>query len=323
LSRLPASEFPAVAAGFGRLCEAGGEQTMPLFPGSRIVGESDGIVGLEFEWRTARTVGAMVHLALHPQNGLSNIVVRQADASAFALLGAGDGVEHRIHSNVTIDKYLWGRGHSMLPCPAEAMYVRGSVGVMIKTTTSNQDDDFDVMATHMFTGREMLDGELSIRCTKPSVIKAGKLTSQRRSISMLRSTALDALGRARRHAGWDLTDGFMQPCTSGLLSRKLGSTGAGVTSSLSPQSQTCGTVVAATPVTLGGGAAVTSGTAVAVGVVEGQEHVNSKVHTTGPPTGRTVVADASHGPGAPSQAPLTTIPRGGSSREDSTAPEAV
>jgi hypothetical protein len=322
LSRLPSADFPAVAAGYGRLCEPGREGVMPLFPSSRVVGESDGLVGLEFEWRSARTVGAMVHLALHPLNGLSNIVVRQADASAFALLGAGLDVESRIRSNTTIDKYLWGRGHSMLPCPAEALYLRGSVGVMVKTTTSSLEDDFDVLATHMFNGREMMDGELSLRCTKPAVINSGKLTSQRRSISMLRSTALDALGRARRHAGWDLVDGFMQPCVSGLISRQLGSTEVGQVPK-EPGGQSEQIAKSATPLAVGGSAGRIGDVKVGVSVTEGQDAAQVHDTKTGPPATRVVVADASHGPGHPSQAPHSTFPRGGTSREDAAAPEAT
>jgi len=324
LSRLPASEYPAVAAGYGHYVEPGSESEIALLPQARLVGEDNGCCGVGFEWRSARTVGALLHLNLHHQDGLANMIVRQADHNGFFLVGAGAPVANRIRNGQDAATYMWGRGHSMLPHPAEAIYVKGHVRALFRSFVYSNDNMFTAVPQHMFTSTELLHGSVRVRVTRPSTQGTHSLQVQTRSVSKLRTAASDALRLARRAFGYDMACKFMPQSVTGIVDEyTLSVTRHDPVLAASVVTQQPARGVGASSVHEVGTPNATQVGQSMVSASDEQQAEQSTATARGPPVVRSIVNVSLQGPqrAQEQQRRVPQVPGGGGTEQVSSAPE--
>lgn len=135
---IDATDLDAQREGYGHLCTPYKDTKRPSFHNPEPIADCGITSGWRVEWVCARKHAMIHHLALHKLDGLANITPRQLDGQSMTLCGRGDAsrpymdVNERVDSNVTVDEYLWGRGHSSVIAPAEALYTGQKVGLLFK-----------------------------------------------------------------------------------------------------------------------------------------------------------------------------------------------
>jgi hypothetical protein len=195
---LPSTEFPAVAAGFGQLCSPVRPAKMPfwdnVFQTTCDMGcVSYGRVG----WRSARTSGLVLHLNGHLLNGLTSLIVRQADPYAFNNLGGADeGMSARLLASRDMASMLWVRGHSPICAPAEAMYVGRGLGIQV-VHSSYDPGEGRIKLNHVPDASEFFSGEVSLYVSRFAPIGTGGLDDPNRVVRRARTSAYMAINGAR------------------------------------------------------------------------------------------------------------------------------
>jgi hypothetical protein len=209
LCDLPAERFRAVSEGYAQLGVTGDTTTWPTLPKARGGSASGGINCATFEWRSARTVGLVLHHHMHRQDGLGSAVFRQVDADHFGLIGhEGENVRTRMTRNRPISDWLWTRRHSAWPAPAEAIYTKGWVGAAFKETSTNM-DTYETTFYHLPTLPELIDGEVTIRVSKVRAFETGEMRDIPRKLARDRTRAIIALRVAAQGLGAMCIDGLM------------------------------------------------------------------------------------------------------------------
>lgn len=210
LCTLSKQEFPAVAEGYAQLAEVGHDSEMPLLPDAYDVKAAGPRVRATFSWASARKVGLLLHLNQHPENGLSHMRLRAADAGAWALLGsAGESVASRLQAGRTTNSMLWTRGDSLIIAPSEAIYTKRWVTAEFLTHSWDEDSG-DTTLLHMPTASELANGHVRVTTTRAIPWGVGPLRGDPRDVSRVRTRAVQALARAHAIAGADFDDGFVE-----------------------------------------------------------------------------------------------------------------
>jgi hypothetical protein len=145
--------------------------------------------------RSARTSGLMLHLSMHPENGLGCIVPRQFVAESMHFSRSGKTVDQRRSDSEPISDYLWGRGHSWIPAPAELMYQGDGLGMRVKKVT--YDDDLNLVVEHTPLPDQMISNVFSFTVGRPEFVGVRKMLQENSKVSRVRTFASDALENAR------------------------------------------------------------------------------------------------------------------------------
>jgi len=100
--------------------------------------------------RSARTSGFIAHFNGHAQDGLGAVFPRQLDPGGIIHPGnnvAQPEVRDRLDAQVDMAGYLWTRGQSPFPAPAELVNTGLSMGLMVRHMSVA--DDGDITVEHM------------------------------------------------------------------------------------------------------------------------------------------------------------------------------
>lgn len=188
----------AGSEGLAHLATPDVDGTMPLFRDVVIHSEQPGATAIYVDWRCARRHGAVVHAMLHEEDGLANIQVMHASTVSWAHIGGSDKpMRDRLVDGDRLDKYLWGRGHSSIPAPSEAIYTGESVGMVVYHSVV-RDDMYSNNQLHAPTAAEIKSGTVTINVSKLASLGIGKLANNPKVVLKQRSLAAEALERARQ-----------------------------------------------------------------------------------------------------------------------------
>lgn len=185
----------ATAAGYGPLTYPGTESTIPLFPNSHELVDEGSCSEVVFEWRSARTVGALLHFGNHESDGLAHSRVVGSDPNSWLHLGGESlAVRERMLSGHDLASYCWARGDVAIPAPGEAIYTGRSVAIFNKHATINE-LTWRSTTTHFPLPHE-LGGEVTLRVSAPMPYGVGPLGPDRHATRSY-SHAARALENAR------------------------------------------------------------------------------------------------------------------------------
>lgn len=195
---LPSTEFPAVAAGYGQLCSPTRPAKMPFWDNVYQTASDMGCVSYgRVGWRSARTSGLVLHLNGHLLDGLTSLVVRQADPYAFNNLGGADeGMSARLLASRDMASMLWVRGHSPICAPAEAMYLGRGLGIQVVHSSYNPEEG-RIRLNHVPDSSEFFSGEVSLYVSRFAPIGVGGLNDPNRVVRRARTSAYMAINGAR------------------------------------------------------------------------------------------------------------------------------
>nr|UYL95684.1 MAG: coat protein [Luoyang Totiv tick virus 4] len=189
----------AERAGFGALTTAGQEHEQPAFEVIRELdrGRNANYSTVAFKMRTARTSGLVAAYASTPGN-LSGMKLYQFDDESVVLAGdqgptAGDVRTKHLQAD-PLSSYLWVRGQSAIPAPAEFMNTQGSYAAKYKIV--DWDDDFDATLGDLPEAWELETTPTKWRVSVPTAIQSGKSNYEDRQAKRARSRAAIALAQA-------------------------------------------------------------------------------------------------------------------------------
>nr|UXL82820.1 coat protein [Conidiobolus chlamydosporus totivirus 3] len=201
-SLIPPHAFGTLAeqSGFGSVAHARQGSTLAGWESCKRIGGS-GMVGVyHVKQRTARTSAMLMHLSGNPRDGLASLTIRQANPHDFALLGAGPdpsrSTSERMLAHEGLDSYMWGRGQSPLPAPAELINVAGSM--YMGAVHANTDyETFISKPTHIPAPDYMSSISVDFNVSLPRGIPPGPLGPATKEVCRQRSRGLQALEAAR------------------------------------------------------------------------------------------------------------------------------
>lgn len=189
-------EYPAFKAGYAHIANIGDRVEYPMFESVAAIEERGTFSNVGFKWRTARTTPLVWHLQGHPRDGLAAIKPRQFVKDKVHLSGGTDNVENLRNAGTDLAGYLWGRGQSPIPHPAEMMYLGELMGAVVVNCAIDP-ITFDITPSHFPTKMEMQDGKIAVEVRPPSEMQAGAVSEWDRKIRRSRDHAATALTNAR------------------------------------------------------------------------------------------------------------------------------
>ncbi|CAK02787.1 putative coat protein [Epichloe festucae virus 1] len=172
------------------------EKFAPLAQGTTMTCATAG-----FKMRTARTSGYVCSQAAAPAS-LAMIQLKQFDTQSVVLAGdqgpiSGDVVtKHRASS--PLSSYLWVRGQSALPAPAEFINTQGCYGAKIKLV--DWTDDWDPESTDVPRPDQFATGVVAWRVSLPTGLPTGPSNAADRQARRARSRGAIALAQALNRA---------------------------------------------------------------------------------------------------------------------------
>jgi hypothetical protein len=152
-------------AGFGAVAYPGVQTKYKTFEEVTVPNDTSGAYNAIVKMRSARTSGLLLHLSMHPENGLGSIVPVQFLYEQLQFARVGALVSDRVETNSPISEYLWGRGHSPIPHPAELCYTGNRFGLLIRRESYN--DDLMLQVEHTPLSYNMLNEEVTLTVTRP------------------------------------------------------------------------------------------------------------------------------------------------------------
>lgn len=136
------ADSAATTAGWACFASPGRDGYIPLLgEGGSVTDTRVGMVAVHAAYTGLRKSGLAMHFGHCPRNGLGAVQVIQADPEQFITPGGadGDGSMHaRMTAGVDLAAMSWGRGHSMLMAPGEALYT-GTSGLHLVLTLERYD----------------------------------------------------------------------------------------------------------------------------------------------------------------------------------------
>lgn len=185
--------------GYGAKVTPGGERTEPCFEQfSQLArGSNANHMTAAFKMRSARTSALVCALATDPA-ALASIRLYQFDSSSIILPGdqgvvTGD-VQTKHAAAEPLSSYLWTRGQSCFPAPAEFINTQGNYGAKIKLV--DWDDDFQATLVDLPDDGEMATTPILFRVSIPTGISAGQSNAGDRNVKRARTRAAIALSQA-------------------------------------------------------------------------------------------------------------------------------
>lgn len=205
----------ATNAGFGVLAGTSEKVTLPAYPGLEVMYDNSQTVGIAMEFRSARTVPAVVHHQYHKEDGLACLEFYQARPERFALVGGGltnanvlpDTIVEAMNNGATMDAYMWKHGMCALPSPAELMYTGNKVGVRVHVL-EQKNAARRRFGPHKWVENRIIlpttvEGEVSTvtyRANTPVAFTVGDMGDATRDVRRSRSRAEESLALATRDA---------------------------------------------------------------------------------------------------------------------------
>lgn len=192
--------FPNSAAnlaGYGYVTPVGGKVSMPMFESLGVVEERGSFMTMGHSWRTARTNALIMHLVGDRQGGLAALVPKQFVQDKVHMPGGTGLVSTKRSAGNDVAAYLWGRGQSPLPAPAEFIYLGAKMGSMVKVHGDIDFTDMMISPTH-FPNRIELESEMvNFVTSRPSEITTGGSNTYTRKVCRARTHAVTSLANAR------------------------------------------------------------------------------------------------------------------------------
>ncbi|ALR68224.1 coat protein [Nigrospora oryzae victorivirus 1] len=200
-SLIPASAFGTTAesAGFGALTTAGIETTIPCFERVRELdhGRNANFSTIAFKMRTARTSGLVAAYAGAPA-ALAGLKLYQFDEDSVALAGDQGPTPGDVpmkHSQADpLSSYLWTRGQSPIPAPAEFINIQGAYAAKYKIV--DWDDDFNGRLGDLPEAFELENYGIRWRVTVPTALPSGASNAGDTGAKRARTRAAIALAQA-------------------------------------------------------------------------------------------------------------------------------
>ncbi|BAV56301.1 capsid protein [Fusarium poae victorivirus 1] len=189
----------AEAAGFGALTTAGVEAAIPAFERVREIdhGHNANFTTIGFKMRSARTSGLVAAYAANPAE-LSGLRLYQFDESSVVLAGnngpTNGDVPAKHNAADPLSSYLWTRGQSAIPAPAEFMNIQGSYAAKYKVV--DWDDDFNGTLGPLPEAWELESHPTKWRTSVPTALPAGASNYADSGARRARSRAGVALAQA-------------------------------------------------------------------------------------------------------------------------------
>ncbi|QTE76049.1 coat protein [Neofusicoccum parvum victorivirus 2] len=190
---------PAEANDFGAKCSPQGPpRSQPLFERHEVLarGSTANFMTMAFTMRTARTSAYVAAYAAAP-TPLAEIRLYQYDESAIVLPGdngpTNGDVAAKHAAADPLPSYLWTRGQSCLPAPAEFINTQGGYGARVCLV--RWDDDWDATRTEVFDELD-LQGSIEWMVTNPAGIATGPSNAADRQAKRARTRAATALAQA-------------------------------------------------------------------------------------------------------------------------------
>nr|QLC27594.1 coat protein [Erysiphe necator associated victorivirus 1] len=204
-SLIKAGQFglPAEAAGFGALVTAGEQATRPCFEQVTELdrGRHADFCTVAFKMRSARTSGLVSAYAGTPAE-LAGLKLYQFDESSIVLAGSQGNVpgdvpaKHAVAEPVS--SYLWTRGQSPIPAPAEFINTQGVYGAKYKVVS--WDDDFDATLSDLPEAWELEAHPTIWRTSIPTALPQGPSNFATPDVRRARSRASIALAQSSLRA---------------------------------------------------------------------------------------------------------------------------
>lgn len=189
----------AESEGFGAKVTPGDSRDYPCFERFRALetGRSATFATVAFKMRTARTSALVSAFAGRPAP-LADLRLYQFDESAVALPGdqgptAGDVAAKHAAAD-PLSSYLWVRGQSCFPAPAEFLNIQGNYGAKVKLV--DWDDDFNATISDLPNESEMSTSVVTFRVSIPMGLDSGPSNYEDRQARRARSRAASALAQA-------------------------------------------------------------------------------------------------------------------------------
>jgi len=189
----------AESEGYGAKVTPGEDEAYPCFEGYRAaeVGRSATFATIVFKMRTARTSALVCAHAGSPA-ALADMRLYQFDTSSVALPGdqgptAGTVADKHAAAD-PLSSYLWVRGQSCFPAPAEFVNIQGVYGAKVKLMT--WDDDFAAEMSDLPNEKEMGTELVHFRVSVPAGLEMGASNYEDRGARRARSRAAMALAQA-------------------------------------------------------------------------------------------------------------------------------
>ncbi|AZT88642.1 coat protein [Thelebolus microsporus totivirus 1] len=168
---------PAEQEGFASYATKNQLRSVPAWESIRSAGPSDFVSsGYVVAFRSARACPLLAHLQGHADNGLGSLVVRQLDPNGVIHPGAcaaNPQVRDRVEASMPLSSYLWVRGQSALPAPAE--FINLAVGMGIQARHVIFSDDGDMSAEHLPLADEFVGAEVTFTVSTPAGVASGPL----------------------------------------------------------------------------------------------------------------------------------------------------
>lgn len=189
----------AERGGFGSLVTPGTKWDSPYFERFYEMdkGRNANFTTIAFKMRTARTAGLVAAYAGTPAE-LAGLKLYQFDEDSIVLAGdqgptIGDVPTKHAQAD-PLSSYLWRRGQSPLPAPAELINIQGSYAAKYKIV--DWDDNFDATVGDVPEVWEMEQHGIEWRVTVPTALAAGKSNYATPDARRARSRAAIALAQA-------------------------------------------------------------------------------------------------------------------------------
>ncbi|AHH25154.1 coat protein [Ustilaginoidea virens RNA virus 3] len=189
---------PAEEAGFGALTSPGAETELATFERVRELdrGKHANFCTIAFKMRTARTSGLVAAYAGTPAE-LAGLRLYQFDEASVVLpgdLGPTAGTVSAKHANADpLSSYLWKRGQSPIPAPAEFVNIQGSYAAKYHVVT--WDDDFDATVSDLPEAWELESHPTKWRVSVPTAIRPGATNASDNGARRARCRAAIALAQ--------------------------------------------------------------------------------------------------------------------------------
>jgi len=156
---------------------------------------------VDVKFRGARACPFLAHFRTHALNGLGTIVPRQMDPEGIVLPGpnaANPLVRDRLLAGNDIADYLWTRGQSPFPAPAELINTAVTMGLRIRHY--GIDDEGDISSFHMVGSTELVDSKVRFDIGIPCGIANGASNALDAGVRRARTRATVALHQVRTRA---------------------------------------------------------------------------------------------------------------------------
>ncbi|QBA82442.1 CP [Botryosphaeria dothidea victorivirus 2] len=193
---------PAEDNSCGSLAFRGSTRTRAAWDDIVRIGEQDtAFTAYAVSMRFARSSWFLSHWLNHPANGLGALQVRQLDPNGVIHPGPCPGLEEvrdRVEAALPLTSYLWTRGQSPLPAPGEFLNLGGTIGLLARHLTL--DDDGIPTEEHLPTAREFLDTVVSVTAGRLVGLANGQHNSYDSNARRARTRATRELAAASARA---------------------------------------------------------------------------------------------------------------------------